>query len=65
MSEEFQLKVAEALGRIEEKVDQLSGPNGRIAALENEQRRTWWLSVAIAPALATTHALLRKFGVNI
>ena len=62
---EHNIEMAQALGRIEEKLDGLCGPTGRVTKLENAQTRQWWVSVAIAPALALLHGFARKFGVDI
>lgn len=46
-------------------VESLSGPDGRITKLEDEQRRQWWITVCIAPVLALAHSIARKLGVQI
>lgn len=61
----FNLEMAQAIGRIEGKLDGLCGPEGRVTKLESAQTRQWWLAVAIAPALAIFHGFARKFGVDI
>jgi hypothetical protein len=53
------------LGRIEQKIDDLGGNDGRVARLEKAQERHWWFTVCIAPSLAILHGLARKFGVDI
>jgi hypothetical protein len=65
---DFQLKVAEALGRIEQKINDIASPNGlsgRVKALEDNKVRQFWVTVAIAPTLAVLHGVARKFGVDI
>ncbi len=76
---EFNLTVAQALGRIETKIDILAGPNGglavvkekvdgigdRVIALETDRTRNWWFTVGIAPVLAAVYALLRYFGIHV
>jgi hypothetical protein len=60
--------IKEAQGRIEAKVDALSGPEGRVTKIENAQTRQWWissLSAAAAPVLVGVHAIARKFGAQI
>jgi len=59
------IEMAQALGRIEGKLDSLCGPEGRITKLEKTQERHWWFTVAIGPALALGHSIARKFGVNV
>lgn len=61
----FNLEMAQAIGRIEGKLDGLCGSDGRVTKLEQAQTRQWWLAVAIAPALAVLHAFARKAGVDI
>jgi hypothetical protein len=68
MSEErraFNIEMAQALGRIEGKLDSLCGPEGRVTRLEKSQTHQWWFSMAIAPALALAHEVARKFGVTV
>jgi hypothetical protein len=60
-----QLTQAEANGRMEAKLDALAGPEGRVTKLEKAAVRQWWISIAIAPALAGLHQLLRKLGAAI
>lgn len=62
---EFERDVLKSLGRIEEKVDSLSGPQGRVTKLEEQQQRQWWLSAAIIPVISGVHAIARKIGLNI
>ena len=47
------------------KIEALSGPTGRVTALESAAKRQFWYSMGIAPALAVAHGIARKFGVNI
>jgi hypothetical protein len=68
MSEErraYNLEMAQAVGRIEGKLDSLCGPEGRVTRLERSQTRQWWFSMAVAPALAGLHGIARKLGVNV
>jgi hypothetical protein len=65
MSQDKLVEMAQTLGRIEGKLDSLTGPEGRITKIEKEQERQFWITVAIAPALAALHQLLRKFGVTV
>lgn len=62
---EYNFEMAQAIGRIEGKLDGLCGEHGRVTQLEKAQTRQWWLTFAIAPALALAHQALRKFGVNV
>jgi len=62
---EQQLRSAEALGRIEADIRALAGPEGRVTKLERAGTRNFWISTAVAPALALAHGLARKFGVNV
>lgn len=63
--EEFNIEFSGSLGRIEGKLDTLVGDHGRIAALEREQNRQWWVTAAIAPVLALLHAIARHFNVDV
>lgn len=58
-----QLTQAESLGKMAANIDALAGENGRVTRMEKQQTRQWWVSAAIAPALAIAHAVLRKMGV--
>lgn len=69
---EFNLQTASSLGRIETKLDNLIGPNGKIAVVENrvasletDRTRNWWFTVIFAPILAALTATLRHFGIHI
>ena len=57
--------IAQVVGRIEGKLDELSGPSGRIKQLEDAHTRQWWFAVGVAPALAIFHAITRKFGIDV
>lgn len=46
-------------------VESLSGPQGRVTKLEEEQRRNFWMTVCIGPALALAHGAARKFGFQV
>lgn len=59
------IEMAQALGRIEGKLDGLCGEEGRITKLEKSQTRQWWFSVAVAPFLAIAQHIARKFGVTV
>ena len=63
--EEFNIEFSRTLGRIEGKLDNLVGDDGRISALEKDHVRNWWFTVCIAPFLATVHAILRHFKLNV
>ncbi len=70
--ESFNLKVAQSLGRIENKIDTFissSGPIGtvekRISSLESDRTRNWWFTVVFAPLIAAVTATLRHFGIHI
>lgn len=65
MSTDFEIYVAQSLGRIEQKIDDLSGTEGRVTRLEKAQERHWWFTVAIAPVLAVLHGVARKMGIDI
>jgi hypothetical protein len=60
-----QLEQAQQQGAMAAHIEALSGTHGRVTALEHQQARNFWLSVAIAPLLAIAHGVARKFGVNI
>ena len=60
-----QVDNAVSLGKVETHVENLAGPQGRVTALESSHRRQWWVTVAIAPALALAHGIARKLGVQI
>lgn len=62
---ENQVKQAETLGKIQGDVSSLSGPEGRVTALERKETRNFWMTTAIGPALLGLHAALRKFGIQI
>ena len=62
---EFNLEMAQTLGRIEGKLDGLTGPEGRVTKIEQAQTRHWWFTVAIAPVLALLHGIARKAGYNV
>jgi hypothetical protein len=62
---EYNLEMAQAIGRIEGKLDGLCGPEGRITRIEESQTRQWWFSAVIAPFLVIAHAVARKLGVNV
>lgn len=62
---ELTIQMAQAIGRIEGKLDSLCGPEGRVTKLENAQTRQWWFTVAIGPALAILHGVARKFGLSV
>ena len=63
--QDFKLHVATSLGRIEEKLDGLAGPDGRVKKLEEAQTRHWWVTIVIAPFLAMFHAVLRHYKIDI
>ena len=63
--EDLNLQFVGALQRIETKIDLLSGPDGRIRALEKASERQWWFTMAVAPALAVGHTILRAFKLNV
>ena len=60
--EEWYSEVSRSLGRIEGKLD---AQNGRIKKLEDDATRQWWVSIAIAPALALMHSVARKLGIDV
>lgn len=60
-----QLQQAETQGKMAERIEALAGEHGRVTALEKQQSRNFWVSVAIAPALALAHGIARKLGVNV
>ena len=62
---EFNLTVANSLGRIEQKIDTLVGPEGRVANLEKDHTRNWWFTICIAPVLTALHATLKHFHIDI
>jgi hypothetical protein len=62
---EFNLEQAQALGRIEAKIDSLCGPEGRITKLEAQQTRQWWFTACVSPVLFLLQGIARKFGVNV
>lgn len=59
------LEMAQALGRIEGKLDNLCGPEGRVTKLEASQVRQWWFTACIGPVLAIAHGIAKKVGVNV
>lgn len=59
------VQMSHAIGRIEGMLDSLTGDNGRIALLEKESDRNWWMTVLIAPLLTLGHAIARRFGLDI
>lgn len=63
--EQWRMDVTSSLARIEEKVEGLAGPAGRVTALEKSQNRQWWFTVAIGPLLALLHAFARKSGIDL
>lgn len=70
--DEFNLTVAQSLGRIENKIDSFVGDNGplavvqgRVEALESDRTRNWWFTVVFAPIIAASQATLRHFGINV
>ena len=62
---QYNLEMAQALGRIEAKVDSLCGPEGRVTKLEKAQERQWWMTFVVTPFLLLAHGVARKFGVNV
>lgn len=59
------LEMKEDLAAVKTAVEGLAGPSGRVTKIENSQTRQWWVSTAILPVLALTHAIARKLGVQI
>ena len=59
------LEIQSELSSTNTMVRELSGPDGRVKKLEDEQRRNWWLTVAVGPVLAFGHAVARKFGIQV
>jgi len=70
MDEEFQLRVSESLGRIEQKVDgmreELLGDGGRVTNLEDEldkqKNRQWLHSAILLPAFSIIHRIANNIG---
>lgn len=62
---EFNFEMAQTLGRIEEKLDSLGGPTGRVTKLEDAQKRHWWFSYVVTPALFIGHTIARQLGARI
>lgn len=60
-----QVSMTQTLARIEARVEDLSGPQGRVTKLESAQSRQWWVTAAIAPFLTICAAIAKKFGVTI
>lgn len=46
-------------------VEDLSGPQGRVTALEDQAKMQKWYSFAVVPALASIHAVLSHFGIKV
>lgn len=59
------LKIQSDISSTKALVETLAGPDGRIKALEKDQSRQWWVTVAVAPMLALGHGIARKLGVQI
>lgn len=62
---EFEREVLKGLGRIEQKVDDLSGPQGRVTHMENAQTRQWWYTFSVVPLIEIGREILRHFGVRV
>jgi len=62
---EHNYQMAQDIGYIKGMLEGLCGPEGRVTKIEAAQARHWWLTVAIGPALAILHQVLRKVGVNV
>ena len=62
---EHNTDAVQRLARIEEKLEALTGPEGRVTRLERSNVRQWWISVGVAPVVAVLHAVARKFGANV
>ena len=60
-----QTDLAVKVGKVEAHVEGLSGPYGRVTALETTNTRQWWMHATITPLTAILYASLRKFGVHI
>ena len=65
MTLEFQNHVSTALGRIEQKIDDLSGPHGRVTKVEEKVKwaedKQWFHTVLIIPITTALAALIRHF----
>lgn len=59
------LEIQEDIATTKTMVEGLSGPDGRIKKLENDQTRQWWMTVCVIPALAVAHGIARKLGVQV
>lgn len=59
-------RLASDVGYIKGKVEDLSGPEGRVTALEKEQKdarnRQWWHSSVVLPLSLAGHAVMKHFG---
>jgi hypothetical protein len=68
MSEERRIgniKLIEDVAYIRASLDALTGPDGRIKAIEKEAEKQWWVTVALAPLMGIAHAVSRKFGLDV
>jgi hypothetical protein len=60
---EHQQDNAKLLGEVKSSIEGLSGPQGRVTALEHGQTRNFWLTMAITPLIGILHAITRKLGI--
>jgi hypothetical protein len=63
---EYNLQMAQTLGRIEEAVNSLAGPTGRVTKIEEAQdkaeTRSWIQTAIVIPVVAALHLGAKKIG---
>ena len=62
---EILLDIQKEVATTKTMVTELAGPEGRVKRLEDDQRRQWWVTICVAPALALAHSVARKLGVQV
>lgn len=66
MANDRLIELAEAVGRIEGKLDEaLISDRERLTKIENSLNRQWWMSYVITPFLLIAREGVRKLGVHV
>lgn len=60
-----QLEQAGTIGKMSGQIEALSGPKGRIDALETTDTRQYWMHALVIPVIAFAHGVARKYGIDI